>query len=314
MPLISFVIPVYNVASYLHECLDSVVGQDFSDFEVCIVDDGSTDGGGAICNEYAAAYPGLFKLKHQPNQGVSVARNNAIKMAIGQYIWFVDADDYILPGSLHYISEILRQSGCETLFFGNEPFVAESAMEYGMIDDRNDFLSRHACFCNPLMIFSREIIARNDIQFPVGIRMGEDLEFQYHYLIHSGRLATTPFKFYHIREREGSASRSTSSAATNYAGAWHLLDSMVSTLTPAIATANRWLEPRLAERLKALLQSALSTKVTTARELRLIFRRYLRAFRQLGFKSIGDGSLKIAKIDIRLYYTIYRIIYNIRSK
>lgn len=79
MPLISFVIPVYNVASYLHECLDSVVGQDFSDFEVCIVDDGSTDGGGAICNEYAAAYPGLFKLKHQPNQGVSVARNNAIK-------------------------------------------------------------------------------------------------------------------------------------------------------------------------------------------------------------------------------------------
>ena len=74
-------------------------------------------GGGAICNEYAAAYPGLFKLKHQPNQGVSVARNNAIKMATGQYIWFVDADDYILPGSLHYISEILRQSGCETLFF-----------------------------------------------------------------------------------------------------------------------------------------------------------------------------------------------------
>ena len=64
-------------------------------------------------------------------------------------------------------------------------------MEYGMIDDRNDFLSRHACFCNPLMIFSREIIARNDIQFPVGIRMGEDLEFQHHYLIHSGRFATT---------------------------------------------------------------------------------------------------------------------------
>ena len=55
MPLISFVIPVYNVAPYLRECLDSVVGQDFRDFEVCIVDDGSTDGGSAICNEYAAA-------------------------------------------------------------------------------------------------------------------------------------------------------------------------------------------------------------------------------------------------------------------
>ena len=118
MPLISFVIPVYNVAPYVRECLESVIRQDFKDFEVCVVDDGSTDGSSAICDEYAATYPGRFKLKHQPNQGVSVARNNALDMATGQYIWFVDADDYILPGSLCYISEILRQSGCDTLFFG----------------------------------------------------------------------------------------------------------------------------------------------------------------------------------------------------
>ena len=267
MPLISFVIPVYNVAPYVRECLKSVIEQDFRDFEVCVVDDGSTDGSSAICDEYAATYPGLFKLRHQPNQGVSVARNNALDMATGQYIWFVDADDYILPGSICYISEILRKSGCDTLFFGNEPFVADTATEYEIINDRNDFLYRHTCFCNPLMIFSREIIAKNDIQFPVGIRMGEDLEFQYTYLIHSRKLATTPSSFYHIREREGSASRSASSATSNYAGAKHLLDFMVGTLNPAIVRDNLWLEQRLSERLKALLQSALKAKATTATDL-----------------------------------------------
>ncbi len=314
MPLISFVIPVYNVAPYVRECLESVIRQEFKDYEVCVVDDGSTDGSSAICDEYAAAYPGLFKLRHQPNQGVSVARNNALDMATGQYIWFVDADDYILPGSLCYISEILRQSGCDTLFFGDESFAADTASEYKIINDRNDFLYRCTCFCNPLMIFSREIIARNDIQFPVGIRMGEDLEFQYNYLIHSRKLATTPFGFYHIREREGSASRSASSAAANYAGAKHLLDIMVGTLTPAIVRDNLWLEQRLSERLKALLQSALKAKVTTVNELTISFRHYLKELRQLGFNNIGNGSLGIARINVKLYYTIYRIIYNIRSK
>lgn len=314
MPLISFVIPVYNVAPYLRECLESIVGQEIKDFEVCVVDDGSTDGSSAICDEYAETYPELFKLRHQPNQGVSVARNKALEMTTGQYIWFVDADDYILPGSLQYLSEILRQSGCDTLFFGNDPLVTGSAIEYGMIYNRNDFLSRNVCFCNPLIIFSREIIARHHIQFPAGIRMGEDLEFQYNYLIHSGRLATTPVSFYHIREREGSASRSASSDIANYIGARHLLDTMVGTLTPAIVSDNSWLEYRLVERLKAMLQSALKARMTTYRELTMAFRHYLEELRQLGFGNIGTGSLKIARIDVRLYYILYRIIYHIRSK
>lgn len=314
MPLISFVIPVYNVAPYVRECLESIVRQEFKDFEVCVVDDGSTDGSSAICDEYAATYPELFKLRHQPNHGVSVARNNALDMATGQYIWFVDADDYILSGSLSYISEILRQSECDTLFFGNKPFAAETAAEYEIINDRNDFLYRYTCFCNPLMIFSREIITRNYIQFPEGIRMGEDLEFQYMYLINSRKLATTPFNFYHIREREGSASRNASSVTANYTGAKHLLDIMVSTLTPRIVRDNLWLEQRLSERIKTLLQSALKAKVTTTNELTITARRYLKELRQLGFNNIGTGSMKIAQIDVRLYYTIYRIIYNLRSK
>lgn len=314
MPLISVIIPVYNVAPYLHECLDSVVGQDFQDLEVCIVDDGSTDGSGAICDEYAAAYSGLVKLIHQPNQGVSVARNNALKMATGHYLWFVDADDYIQPGSINYIAEILRQSECDTLFFGSESFDAKCAMDYSVVNDRNSFLTHNACFCNPLMIFSHEFIAFNNIEFPAGIRMGEDLEFQYRYLIYSNKLATTPFNFYHIREREGSASRSVSSTAANYYGARHLLNIMAETITPSIVANNRWLEPRLSERLKALLQSGLGAKVNTVRELRRSLGHYICDFKHLGFQNIGSGSLKFARISIRLYYTIYRIIFNIRRK
>lgn len=82
MARFSFIIPVYNVAPYLSECLDSVLSQDFEDFEVCVVDDGSSDGSSLICDDYAARDRHI-KLCHQENGGVSVARNKALDMATG---------------------------------------------------------------------------------------------------------------------------------------------------------------------------------------------------------------------------------------
>lgn len=313
MPLISFVIPVYNVETYLRDCLESIVRQNFKDFEVCIVNDGSTDGSGDICDEYKAYYPNLFKLKHQPNQGVSVARNSAIEMATGKYIWFVDADDYILNGSLNYISEILSCSLCETLFFGDVPFDGTASVECELVKNRESYLFNNHCFCNPLMIFNRKIIANNDIKFPTGIRMGEDLEFQLNYLIHSYKIATTPFKFYFIREREGSASRSVTSAVDNFNGSKHLLDSIVDTITPMIVADNHWLRYRLDERLKALLQSGMQAKVATIENIRHKFKSYIREFKKLGIYDIGGGSLKIARINVRIYYFLYYMLKIIRS-
>ena len=98
-PLISVVIPVYNVASYLRECLDSVLAQTFTDWEAICVDDGSPDGSGAILDEYAAK-DARFKVIHQPNAGVSVARNTGLNRASGGLVLFLDGDDLIPPNYL----------------------------------------------------------------------------------------------------------------------------------------------------------------------------------------------------------------------
>ena len=106
MVMVSIVVPIYNVEKYLHECVDSILTQTFTDFELILVNDGSQDNSGAICDEYVSKDKRI-KVIHQVNQGVSVARNNGIKCATGRLIGFVDADDYIAPdmfkGMVNYL-------------------------------------------------------------------------------------------------------------------------------------------------------------------------------------------------------------------
>lgn len=94
--IISIIIPVYNVETYLGSCIRSVLAQTFSNFELILVDDGSTDGSGIICDEYAAT-DSRIRVIHQVNRGVSSARNAGIETALGEYIGFVDGDDWIEP-------------------------------------------------------------------------------------------------------------------------------------------------------------------------------------------------------------------------
>ena len=106
MPLISIVIPVYNIAPYLQVCLDSISNQAFGDWECICIDDGSTDGSGNILDEYMKK-DSRFHVSYQPNAGVSAARNLGISKAMGQYLWFVDGDDRVMPNALNVLSTAL---------------------------------------------------------------------------------------------------------------------------------------------------------------------------------------------------------------
>lgn len=101
-PLISVIIPVYNVEQYLRKCVDSVRAQTYRNLEIILIDDGSTDSSSRICDEYAAQ-DSRIKVIHQKNQGVSAARNAGLKIAKGEYVGFVDADDYIEADMYQYL-------------------------------------------------------------------------------------------------------------------------------------------------------------------------------------------------------------------
>ncbi len=100
---ISVIVPVYNVRRYLRQCLESLAAQDYPSFEVILVDDGSTDGSGPLCDEYVSKNR-CFKVVHQRNEGLSAARNRGLSFACGRYISFVDGDDWV---SRHYLSMLM---------------------------------------------------------------------------------------------------------------------------------------------------------------------------------------------------------------
>lgn len=124
---LSIIIPVYNAEDYLSRCLDSILNQDMSSYEVILVDDGSTDSSALICDRYSATDP-RFRTIHKPNGGVSSARNAGLNLAKGEYVMFVDSDDALAPGALDTMTSGLN----------GEDFVLGGFIEYiGQIPHRN---------------------------------------------------------------------------------------------------------------------------------------------------------------------------------
>ena len=121
---LSFIVPVYNVAPYLRKCVDSLLAQDFDDYEIILVDDGSTDESSAICDEYASpsftnslTHSVVIKVIHQANAGLSAARNSGILAARGEYLCFVDSDDYWQPNVLGGLMAQVERENLDVLRF-----------------------------------------------------------------------------------------------------------------------------------------------------------------------------------------------------
>lgn len=107
-PFFSIILPVYNVAAYLERCLGSILSQNFDDYEIILVDDGSTDASPEICDRYAKEKCSV-RVIHQENGGLSCARNAGLAQAQGQYVWFVDSDDWIEPDALSLLHEACHE-------------------------------------------------------------------------------------------------------------------------------------------------------------------------------------------------------------
>lgn len=117
--ILSIIVPIYNVERYLRKCVDSLLAQDISNYEIILVDDGSSDGCGAICDEYAHAPYNIrhtpIKVIHRENGGLSAARNSGIDVAQGKYIMFVDSDDYIEPNVLGCLMKQVKRDNLDVL-------------------------------------------------------------------------------------------------------------------------------------------------------------------------------------------------------
>lgn len=216
--LFSVIIPVYNVKPFLQRCLDSVWKQSYHDFEVVIVDDGSTDGSGRICDQYAERYS-QCKVIHQENKGLAAARNTGLQYASGKYILFVDSDDYIEKEMLTKAYYYMEEQGYDTFSFAmrrvNEQ--GEYLFEMAFIDgigsyslhDRKNFLLTlflqyklgwEAC----IYVYRRDLIERKGIRFVENMKYAEDMPFTFEYMLYAKNAIKIPDMLYNYTRRDAS--------------------------------------------------------------------------------------------------------------
>ena len=210
----SIIIPVYNVEPYLRECLDSVLQQTFSDWEVVCIDDGSTDGSAGILQEYASR-DNRIKVISQPNGGLSAARNTGLDNAIGDYILFLDSDDWIEQNTLECIHSQLRTPTSnlrplDLLCFGGWRGTEEErptpATHPTGWDYYNQCALTHHPFpfvCVVLRCYRQQMLKENDLRFREGI-LHEDNHFTPRVCLAAAQVRVISDRLYHYRIRPGS--------------------------------------------------------------------------------------------------------------
>lgn len=190
---ISIIVPVYNAVNYLSRCVDSILNQQFADFELIIVNDGSTDDSLAVCESFRRKDSRVLVI-NQDNAGVSSARNRGIKVAKGDFICFIDADDYVNPSYLEQlVSPALQNDKIDLVLQGRikckkekqTKIAPDCEMVYSLRQDSGFFedvnLFRFCAVYSKL--FKRDIIQNHEISFSKSLNHGEDFDFLAQYLI-----------------------------------------------------------------------------------------------------------------------------------
>ena len=195
--MISVIVPVYNVEAYLKRCVDSVLGQTYTDFELILVDDGSPDNCPAICDEYAQK-DSRIKVIHQQNGGLSAARNAGLDIATGDYVCFLDGDDHVKENLLETVIPHLN-SGMQLVafnyYFVRKEKLESSTLQHGQYsihtdEERLNFIVEKLCryaigweACT--RIFDKKIIDKYKLRFADNRKIfAEDLYFSLCYILH----------------------------------------------------------------------------------------------------------------------------------
>lgn len=217
MPEISVIVPVYKAEAYLHACIDSILSQTFSGFELILVDDGSPDGCGAICDDYAAR-DSRVRVIHQENQGQAAARNRALAAAKGEWVCFVDSDDAVHPQMLERLRQAADESGaamsmCRMLEAPEIPgdFSAPVEVSWERLSMEEEPLT--ALFDAgkyPGWVACAKLVRRELVQsylFCPG-RVYEDNEAVCHWIYGAKTIASIPHSLYFYRTNPGSTTQS----------------------------------------------------------------------------------------------------------
>lgn len=214
-PAVSIIVPVYNAEKTIGRCIESILNQEFTDFELLLIDDGSTDGSGVLCDVYAEKDPRI-RVIHKGNSGVSNSRNLALDMAKGTYLQFLDADDWITPNATRTFVESALTSNADMVISDFYRVVDKRVSQKGSIDEEG-FMTRteyaEHMMENPAdfyygvlwnKLYRREIVDKYRLRMDPGISWCEDFMFNLEYIRHAERFYVVQLPLYYYVKTKGS--------------------------------------------------------------------------------------------------------------
>ena len=199
------IVPVYNVDRYLGRCIKSIMQQSYRNLEIILVDDGSTDNSGTICDTFKETDDRIIVI-HKENGGLSDARNAGIKMFTGEYVTFIDSDDYVSPDMISLMLTVLKQSSCqivqcEFVRGKDDTYKFTGNGKYKVYNKRNAFENRDVHVCAPGKLYVSSVI--KDRYFPKG-RINEDEYYTYKCVYESDGIAVMSDGLYYYFQQPDS--------------------------------------------------------------------------------------------------------------
>lgn len=211
---VSIIVPVYNVENYVARCLDSLVNQTLKEIEIIIVNDGSTDGSGEICKKYAKRYKNIKYIK-QKNQGLSGARNTGIEVARGEYIGFVDSDDFVELDMFEFLYDNAKKHDVKIMACGHQTYYEDGTTKLNTKKGIDKFYDLDEALDNFLMQEYFDVVTWNklyqcdlfsDVRFPVG-KIYEDIQTIYKLIERAGGIYLDSKPKYYYSRRKNSISQ-----------------------------------------------------------------------------------------------------------
>lgn len=210
---ISVIIPVYNCEKYLQDCLDSVINQSYKDLEIIIIDDGSTDNSGNICNQYAELDSRIHVI-HQENKGVSASRNKGISQMSGELVSFIDADDTLDPDMYEFLASLMDEYNADITHCGYRHIVGE---EIRLVHDSRKVVIQNSTEALECLIGAKLFVGSlwnklykvellKDLTFDEDIKINEDILFNFQVFSRADKIVFADYtKYNYIAHRDSSA-------------------------------------------------------------------------------------------------------------
>lgn len=303
-PLLSVIVPIFNAQNDLERELDSILGNDLQDFEVILIDDGSRDGSGAICDRYVERYPAKFRVEHTVNRGLSAARNLGISLARGRYFIIVDADDWCEPQLFSSLVDAAERSGaaaacCGVRYIddadGTITEYGDSLLPRRLAGTTVDFRTCGAIM-NGLLdcatwnkIYRRSYVAGLGLEYEVGLKFGEDNRYWADFFFSGAKISVVPGCFYNYRINQRKHTLSTL-ARKSY-------DSFAETMRVVLKTMKKY---HIFEEFKGeffaylACQTVVAYGLLTPERKRDFFRECAAVYREAGsFRLTGQQKLPV---------------------